>query len=71
MNNEAGIQPPAGAAAPLAARPAAFKAAAVGSAVVDGTSVERVRIQNGIVDVTLGIDAASGRVHSLEFTGRK
>lgn len=47
-----------------------FKAAAVGTAVVGGTSVERVRIQNGTVDVTLGIEPVSGRIHSLEFTGR-
>jgi YHS domain-containing protein len=49
---------------------AAFKAAAVGKATVDGTEVERVRIQNGIVDVTLGIDTKANRVHSVSFTGR-
>jgi YHS domain-containing protein len=51
-------------------RDPAFKAAAVGTAVVGGTPVDRVRIQNGAVDVTLGIEPASGRIHSLEFTGR-
>jgi YHS domain-containing protein len=51
-------------------RDAAFKAAAVANATIDGTPVERVRIQNGVVDVTLGIEPTSGRVHSLEFTGR-
>jgi hypothetical protein len=49
---------------------AAFKAARVGTATIDGTQIERVRIQNGIVDVTLGIEPKSGRVHSLGFTGR-
>jgi hypothetical protein len=37
---------------------------------VDGTSVDQVRIQNGVVDVTLGIDTKTGRIHSLAFTGR-
>ena len=49
---------------------AAFKAARVGTGTIDGTEVERVRIQNGVVDVTLGIEPKSGRVHSLMFTGR-
>jgi hypothetical protein len=49
---------------------AAFKAARVGAGTIDGTEVERVRIQNGVVDVTLGIEPKSGRIHSLEFTGR-
>ena len=48
----------------------AFKAARVGTGTIDGTRVERVRIQNGVVDVTLGIEPKSGRVHSLAFTGR-
>ena len=48
----------------------AFKAARVGIGTIDGTPVERVRIQNGVVDVTLGIEPESGRVHSLMFTGR-
>ncbi len=48
----------------------AFKAAALGRATVAGTPVDRVRIQNGVVDVTLGIDPGSGRVRTLAFTGR-
>lgn len=48
----------------------AFKAAAIDPAAVDGVQVQRVRIQNGIVDVTLGLDETSARVHSLSFTGR-
>jgi hypothetical protein len=51
-------------------RDPSFKAAAVGRTVVDGMQVDRVRIQNGMVDVTLGIDAKTSRVHSLAFTGR-
>ena len=47
-----------------------FKAAALGRQTVAGKPVDRVRIQNAFVDVTLGIDPASGRVQSLSFTGR-
>jgi YHS domain-containing protein len=49
---------------------AAFKAAAVGVAVVEGVDVDRVRVENGTVDVTLGLDRKSGRVRSLSFAGR-
>lgn len=51
-------------------RDASFKAAALGTASVAGVAVDRVRIQNGTVDVTLGIEPTSGRIHSLEFVGR-
>jgi YHS domain-containing protein len=44
--------------------------ASVGRATVAGTAVERVRIRRGGVDVTLNIDPASSRVHSLSFVGR-
>jgi YHS domain-containing protein len=41
-----------------------FKAAALDAATVEGTRVERVRIVNGPVDVTLGLDH-EGRIHSV------
>jgi YHS domain-containing protein len=47
-----------------------FTAAALPAATVDGVAVDRVRIKNGGVDVTLNLDKASGRVHSMTFTGR-
>ena len=53
-----------------ARRDAGFKAAAVAGATVDGVSEDRVRIQRGAVDVTLGLDKASGRPHSVSFVGR-
>jgi hypothetical protein len=53
-----------------ARREAGFKAAAVPPATVDGVSEDRVRIQQGAVDVTLGLDKASGRPHSVSFVGR-
>jgi hypothetical protein len=49
---------------------AGFKAAAVPSAVVDGVAEDRVRIQDGLVDVTIGVDKRTGQVHSLNFVGR-
>jgi YHS domain-containing protein len=53
-----------------ARRDAGFKAAALGAATVDGISVDRVRVRHGAVDVTIGVDRASGRIQSLAFTGR-
>ena len=47
-----------------------FKAAALGTATVDGVQVDRVRVKNGAVDATLGLDHASGAVHSVAFTAR-
>lgn len=44
--------------------------AALGSATVDGTTVERVRIRRRELDATLNIDARSGRAHSISFVGR-
>jgi len=46
-----------------------FKAAAVASATIEGVPEERVRIQRGPLDVTLGLDK-SGRAHSISFVGR-
>ena len=49
---------------------AGFIAAALPAATVDGVAVDRVRIKNGGLDVTLNLDKKSGQVHSLAFTGR-
>ena len=49
---------------------AGFTAAALPAATVDGVAVDRVRIKNGGLDVTLNLDKKSGQVHSLAFTGR-
>jgi YHS domain-containing protein len=46
-----------------------FKAVALGTATVDGLSVETVRIVSGTTDVTLAI-GASGRIHSTTFRDR-
>jgi YHS domain-containing protein len=47
-----------------------FKAAWLGRAMVDGVEVDRVRVRNGVVDATLGLEKATGAVHSLTFTAR-
>jgi YHS domain-containing protein len=44
--------------------------ASLGNATVAGTDVERVRVRRGGADVTLNVDPASSRVHSLSFVGR-
>jgi YHS domain-containing protein len=44
--------------------------AALGPATIDGARAEQVRIRRGAVDVTLGLEAATGQVRSLSFTGR-
>jgi YHS domain-containing protein len=49
---------------------AGFKSAAVGADTVGGVKVERLRISNGAVDVTLGVDPATGRLHSMSFIDR-
>lgn len=49
---------------------AGFKAAALAPATVDGTAVERVRVRYGVMDLTMAIDAKSGRLHSLELVDR-
>ena len=55
----------------LRARHAAgFKAAAVAPAAVDGVAEDRVRVQDALVDVTIGLDKQTGQVHSLSFVGR-
>jgi YHS domain-containing protein len=48
----------------------AFEAAAIGTRTIDGITVEQVRVRRGPVDVTLGLDAASGDVRTLTFVGR-
>lgn len=48
----------------------AFKAAALEPAAMDGVEVDRVRIQSGAVDVTLGIDRATGAVRGMTFVDR-
>ena len=44
--------------------------ASLGKATIAGADVERVRVRRGGVDVTLNIDPASSRVHSLSFVSR-
>lgn len=53
-----------------ARREVGFTAAAVAGGTVEGVSEDRVRIQHGAVDVTLGLDKASGLPHSVSFVGR-
>jgi YHS domain-containing protein len=47
-----------------------FKAASLGRDTLNGVTVDRVRILNGAVDVTLALEAASGRVHAISFSDR-
>ena len=47
-----------------------FEAAALGPATLAGLAVERVRLRNGPVDVTLGIDRLSGEIRAMSFVGR-
>ena len=55
----------------LRARHAArFQAAAVPPAIVDGVAEDRVRVKDALVDVTIGLDKRTGRVHSLSFVDR-
>ena len=49
---------------------AGFSAAALPAATIDGTAVDRVRIKNGSVDMTVNLEKKSGQVHSVTFTGR-
>jgi hypothetical protein len=52
-----------------ARRAPGFKAVALGTGMVDGLSVENVRVISGSTDVTLAI-GASGRIHSTTFRDR-
>ena len=47
-----------------------FRAASLPAATIDGTDVDRVRIMNGSVDMTVNLAKKSGQVHSVTFTGR-
>lgn len=47
-----------------------FKAAALPSATVEGTAVDRVRVRYAGMDAILGVDAKSGRLHSIEIRDR-
>ena len=47
-----------------------LKAAALEPATVNGVSVERVRVALGQVDVTLNLDPATGRTHSMSYYER-
>src|SRR5262249_49592437 len=49
---------------------AGFKVVALGAATVEGVKVDRMRIVNGAIDVTVGLDPASGRLHSMSFVDR-
>ena len=53
-----------------ARREAGFKAAALGQATVAGAAVDRVRVVHGGVDITLGLNPASGLIHSAVFVDR-
>ena len=44
--------------------------ASLGAATVAGVAVERVRVQRGGLDVTLNVDASTGRIHSTTFVDR-
>lgn len=46
------------------------KVASLGAGTVAGAAVERVRLQRGGLDVTLNVDASTGRVHSTTFVDR-
>jgi len=48
---------------------AGFKAVALGTATVEGISVQQVRVVNGPLDATLNLDP-KGRIHSLAFLDR-
>jgi YHS domain-containing protein len=49
---------------------ASFRSAALPDATIDGVAVNRVRVQNGALDVTLNLDKASGEARSLTYYGR-
>jgi YHS domain-containing protein len=51
-------------------RAAGTKVAALGTATIDGKTVERVRVKRGGLDVTLNVDPATGRPHSTTFINR-
>lgn len=44
--------------------------ASLGKTTIGGAAVERVRVRRGGADVTLNVDPASNRVHSLSFVAR-
>jgi YHS domain-containing protein len=47
-----------------------FVAASLGSATVGGVTVDQVRVQNGAVDVTLGLEPKTAQLHSISFVDR-
>ena len=47
-----------------------FKVVALDAATVDAVKVDRMRILNGVIDVTVGVDPGSGRIHSISFVDR-
>jgi YHS domain-containing protein len=47
-----------------------FKAAALGQRTVEGLTVNLLRVVNGGVDVTLGVDPSSGRIQTIAFADR-
>jgi YHS domain-containing protein len=53
-----------------ASREPGAKIASLGKTTVRGITVERVRVVNGAVDVTLGLDPASARIQSISFMDR-
>jgi hypothetical protein len=47
-----------------------FKASSLGRRSVEGAQVDLVRVVNGGVDVTLGVDPSSGRLQTMSFSDR-
>ena len=53
-----------------ARRQPGFKTAPLGQRTIEGLTVNQVRVVNGAVDVTLGLDPASGRIQAISFADR-
>jgi YHS domain-containing protein len=47
-----------------------MKVAALPAATIEGTLVDRVRLNNGSLDVTLNLSRDSGQIHSMSYVGR-
>lgn len=47
-----------------------IRSASLGRASMAGATVERVRVQNGPIDVILGLDPSTSRIHAVSFVDR-
>jgi hypothetical protein len=47
-----------------------LEVAALGRGTVAGLDCDRVRVRDGIVDATIAVDPATGRVHAISFVDR-